>query len=79
MWPMTGPPKGLAIPAASNDVNGAYKVSEEQAAGQDKAGGEAKKVDFMEQHMRRWEQRVQIIVAVAAVFLIFTIWFMMHE
>jgi hypothetical protein len=65
--------------AAWSDMDGAFKVNEEQAGGPDKAGGEAKKVDFMEQHMQRWEQRVQIIVAVAAAFLIFTIWFMLHE
>ncbi len=55
-------------------------VNEEQGGNAVPPAGDAQKAmdDYLEQHMQRWQQRVQIIVAVAAVFLVFTIWFMMH-
>ncbi len=56
-------------------------MSEEKTAGAEQATGkEAQNIDqYLEQHMKRWHERVQIIVAIAAVFLVFTIWFMLHD
>lgn len=35
--------------------------------------------DLMKAHMERWQGRAQIIVALVAVFLLYMIWFMLHN
>lgn len=35
--------------------------------------------ELLNQHMGRWQQRVWIIVAGLAAFLLYMVWFMMHE
>ncbi len=61
-------------------------MSEEKSLDGEKSGnearpaGEAQSVDaLLDQHVHRWQQRVQIIAAVVAAFLVYMIWFMMHE
>lgn len=55
-------------------------VSEEKIESPAQPGGEAKSVDeLLNQHVHRWQQRAQVIVALVAVFLLYMIYFMMHE
>ncbi len=59
---------------------GGSKVSEEKSVSGEQPAGEQSKVDeYLERHVKRWHHRVQIIVAITAVFLLYMIWFMMHE
>ncbi len=55
-------------------------MSEEKSVSGEQPAGEQSKVDeYLERHVKRWHHRVQIIVAITAVFLLYMIWFMMHE
>lgn len=56
------------------------KVNEENAVSTGAAGGANKTADdYLAMHKERWQKRVQIIVALVAVFILYMIYFMMHE
>lgn len=56
------------------------KVNEENAVNTGVAGDAGKTLDeYLVMHKERWQKRVQIIVALVAVFILYMIYFMMHE
>lgn len=55
------------------------RMNEEQGENAARPAGEKTVDELLNQHVGRWQQRVQIIVAVVAAFLLYMIWFMMHE
>ncbi|HKB59938.1 MAG TPA: hypothetical protein VKC56_07840 [Gallionellaceae bacterium] len=56
------------------------KVNEENAVNTGVAGDAGKTMDdYLSMHKERWQKRVQIIVALVAVFILYMIYFMMHE
>ncbi len=64
---------------AGMDANGEQKVSEEKVTEEKGSLTEAERNALMEHHMKRWEKRAQIIMAVMAAFVLYTAWFMMHS
>jgi hypothetical protein len=56
------------------------KVNEENGVNTGAAGEANKTIDhYLALHRERWHKRVQIIVALVAVFILYMIYFMMHE
>lgn len=53
-------------------------VSEEQG-GEARPAGEQSVDELLGQHVGHWQRRVQVIVAVVLVFLLYMVWFMMQE
>lgn len=54
-------------------------MSEEKVTEEKGSLTEAERNALMEYHMKRWEKRAQIVMAVMAAFVLFTAWFMMHS
>lgn len=63
-----------------NKVEEASQPTAETGAPQQGAGDAEKTMDeYMAMHMERWKKRMQIIVALIALFILYMIYFMTHS